>query len=112
MANIFARQNRYGELSDLWKAPPDNLKAVLDLHKQDVRMLMTKMLLESKNWPLVEENSLTSIEQMLKVATEDGSKSEILELCGRRWDLWSALLGALHATRTKEECVPYPRQPS
>jgi N-terminal acetyltransferase B complex non-catalytic subunit len=106
MASIFARQNRCRELIDLWEAPPEHLQLVLELHEQDLRTITLKMLLDAKNWPLVVELCLKTIEEMAtKVTTEDGSKSGILELCGRRWDLWSALMSALHETRTKEECV-------
>jgi N-terminal acetyltransferase B complex non-catalytic subunit len=106
MAAIFARQNRCRELMDLWQAPPEHLKPVLKLHEQDLQTIKLKLLVDAKNWPLVTKFCLETIEEVVaKLATEDNSNSGILELCGRRWDLWSALLCALRETRTKEQCV-------
>jgi hypothetical protein len=104
MANIFKRQNRCVELHDLWDAPPKALEPVLDLHRQDVLILMTKVLLEEEEWPLLEKLCLTTIEETLSNPTlKDGPQPGLWELCARRWDLWNALLKAVFATRSKQE---------
>jgi hypothetical protein len=85
-------------LRDLWNEPSDNVKVVLDRHRQDVQSMMIQHFWEQKNWPLLEEHCVGVIEEIVSdVHLVGGSKSRFWELCAWRWDLWSGLLAAVNA---------------
>jgi hypothetical protein len=104
MGEIFGRQHRCSELRDLWDHPTADLEVVLDRHRSDVLALTTKLLWEQGAWEELETHCLNTIDEVhSNVHMVGGSKSKFWELCAWRWDLWSGLLAALHATRSKEE---------
>ncbi|KAH8731426.1 hypothetical protein GQ44DRAFT_735904 [Phaeosphaeriaceae sp. PMI808] len=104
MADIFNRQNRCHELIDLWENPPESVKDILHRHRQDLSSLITRLLRERKDWFRLERHCLNTIDETLSnLSVVTHSKSRFWELCAWRWDLWTALLDAVHAIRPGQE---------
>lgn len=104
MANIFSRQDYCNELISLWENSPEHVKPALDRHRRDLSSLITKCLRGRKDWHRLERHCLNTISETLSdLSVQGDSKSSFWELCAWNWDLWAALLDAVHATRPEEE---------
>jgi hypothetical protein len=104
MGEIFGRQGRCLELSDMWDEPPQALETLFDRHRWDVMSLMSKLLLQTREWQRLEDHSIAALERAFsETRAVASSKDKFWELCAWRWQFWAALLDAVGMTRSTPE---------
>ncbi|KAF2033776.1 hypothetical protein EK21DRAFT_57934 [Setomelanomma holmii] len=106
LAEIFKRQNRVRELQQLWSEPPNKAleQIVLHQHRDDLNSVMTNVLRELEDWPVLEqhcERIISATLSDLKIASNEQSK--FWELCAWRWDVWDGLIKAVAKNHSPHE---------
>ncbi|KAF3034462.1 hypothetical protein E8E11_003903 [Didymella keratinophila] len=93
MAKIYARQGKFTQLLELWKAPPAHLAPILEKHALDISLLTVDILSSAQQYELLEKHILDLIEDALIALSNDDSKL-LQQLCAARVNVWSYLIDA------------------
>ena len=93
MAKIYARQGKFVQLLELWKAPPAHLTPILEKHALDISLLTVDILSSAHQYELLEKHILDLIEDALAALRNDDPKP-LQQLCAARVNTWSFLIDA------------------
>lgn len=107
MASIFERQKNLAQLSDRWRSPPDHLRPLLQLHRDDLDGVLTRAYRANKDWSALKDHCIRLItETTSKLASVDDKRGSIpRELCAWHWETWDALLSASNTAYARPEYV-------
>ncbi|KAL5382626.1 hypothetical protein DPSP01_006461 [Paraphaeosphaeria sporulosa] len=99
MAAIYERQNRCGELFQLWANPPPAVKKIIDGASWDFALLGIEVAHQQKEWQLVETRCYQLIDEIWQSGnpmTGDPSvvSVKLFNICTMCWTMWKSLLNA------------------
>ncbi|KAF9730806.1 hypothetical protein PMIN01_11675 [Paraphaeosphaeria minitans] len=99
MAAIYERQNRCGELFQLWDDPPPAVRKLIDGASWDFALLGIEVAHRQKEWQLVETRCYQLIEKIWQpgnLTADDPSvvKVNMFNICTMCWTMWKSLLNA------------------
>lgn len=102
MAAIYERQNRCGELFQLWANPPPAVKNIINGASWDFALLGIEVAHRQKEWQLVETMCYLLIDRIWQPGnpiTGDPSavKMNMFNVCTMSWTMWKSLLDATAA---------------
>ncbi|KAF3038778.1 methionyl-tRNA synthetase [Didymella heteroderae] len=102
MAKIYARQGKFTQLLELWKAPPAHLAPIMEKHALDISLLTVDILSSAQQYELLEKHILDLVEDATTALSNDDSKP-LQHLCSARVNVWSYLIDATTHLYTPEQ---------
>lgn len=93
MAKVYARQGKFTQLLELWKAPPTHLTPIMEKHALDISMLTVDILSSAQQYQLLEKHILDLVEGAITALGNDDSEP-LQQLCSARVNIWSYLVDA------------------
>jgi N-terminal acetyltransferase B complex non-catalytic subunit len=95
MGKIYAGQDKCAELMKLWQNPPASLQDLMATHKDDLREIQTRLLLQQEAWPLLEEHCLAYINDAISRTVADPDSRHLWESCAWNGHVWFNLMIAV-----------------
>ncbi|XPT02151.1 hypothetical protein M3J09_011273 [Ascochyta lentis] len=102
MAKIYARQGKWAELMELWKAPPAHLQPIMKKHALDISLLTVDVLANTQQHEQLEKHILALIEDAI-AAMEKDDLEPLRQLCSARVNVWTYLIDASTKLYSPEE---------
>lgn len=89
MAEIYTRQNRLGELAELWKNPPQALKRVWEDDRVGLNIILVNAAQKAQWWVLLSAIS----EDFIRVELEMPS-AKMKQICSVAFSIWNGFMKA------------------
>jgi N-terminal acetyltransferase B complex non-catalytic subunit len=102
MAKIYARQEKFAQLLELWKTPPAHLQPIMEKHALDISLLTVDILSSTQQYELLEKHILDLIQDAM-TALGNGNPKPLQQLCSARVNIWSYLIDASTHLHSSEE---------
>lgn len=102
MAKIYARQGKFAQLLELWKAPPAHLTPIMEKHALDISLLTVDILSSAQQYELLEKHILGLVDDATTALSND-DPTPLQQLCSARVNVWSYLIDATAHLYTPEQ---------